>query len=174
MFDPHGKVVYVYARDASGQDVIVEVNPMSVDVPGTRGWDAASGPDRQTTTLVPEAGYSGTANHKRDDGYSDSSTSGGWYSVFRGLSLDLFDTSAVGVFAAQNMQSDTTGTTKFRIFRYISGPTESHRSTLRTGVVDALAANQETGHIVYLYSPCLLYTSPSPRDKRQSRMPSSA
>ena len=24
------------------------------------------------------------------------------------------------------------------------------------------------------YSPCLLYTSPSPRDKRQSRMPSSA
>ena len=25
-----------------------------------------------------------------------------------------------------------------------------------------------------LYEPCLLYTSPSPRDKRQSRMPSSA
>ena len=25
-----------------------------------------------------------------------------------------------------------------------------------------------------LYKPCLLYTSPSPRDKRQSRMPSSA
>ena len=25
-----------------------------------------------------------------------------------------------------------------------------------------------------LRSPCLLYTSPSPRDKRQSRMPSSA
>ena len=24
------------------------------------------------------------------------------------------------------------------------------------------------------YRPCLLYTSPSPRDKRQSRMPSSA
>ena len=24
------------------------------------------------------------------------------------------------------------------------------------------------------YKPCLLYTSPSPRDKRQSRMPSSA
>ena len=26
----------------------------------------------------------------------------------------------------------------------------------------------------YLYRDCLLYTSPSPRDKRQSRMPSSA
>ena len=25
-----------------------------------------------------------------------------------------------------------------------------------------------------IYDPCLLYTSPSPRDKRQSRMPSSA
>ena len=31
--------------------------------------------------------------------------------------------------------------------------------------------------LVFLYAvpwPCLLYTSPSPRDKRQSRMPSSA
>ena len=27
---------------------------------------------------------------------------------------------------------------------------------------------------IYLYNACLLYTSPSPRDKRQSRMPSSA
>ena len=27
---------------------------------------------------------------------------------------------------------------------------------------------------VYIYKRCLLYTSPSPRDKRQSRMPSSA
>ena len=26
----------------------------------------------------------------------------------------------------------------------------------------------------YIYKGCLLYTSPSPRDKRQSRMPSSA
>ena len=27
---------------------------------------------------------------------------------------------------------------------------------------------------MYSLQPCLLYTSPSPRDKRQSRMPSSA
>ena len=32
---------------------------------------------------------------------------------------------------------------------------------------------QEFGDIAICY-PCLLYTSPSPRDKRQSRMPSSA
>ena len=30
------------------------------------------------------------------------------------------------------------------------------------------------GRIIEIYGPCLLYTSPSPRDKRQSRMPSSA
>ena len=30
------------------------------------------------------------------------------------------------------------------------------------------------GEIFAMLGPCLLYTSPSPRDKRQSRMPSSA
>ena len=30
------------------------------------------------------------------------------------------------------------------------------------------------GHITTRHKGCLLYTSPSPRDKRQSRMPSSA
>ena len=29
-------------------------------------------------------------------------------------------------------------------------------------------------YVVLFFYPCLLYTSPSPRDKRQSRMPSSA
>ena len=41
---------------------------------------------------------------------------------------------------------------------------------------DVLAAVVESGldiHLVHL-GTCLLYTSPSPRDKRQSRMPSSA
>ena len=33
--------------------------------------------------------------------------------------------------------------------------------------------NKET-HLKILNPSCLLYTSPSPRDKRQSRMPSSA
>ena len=31
-----------------------------------------------------------------------------------------------------------------------------------------------TAFAIALYNACLLYTSPSPRDKRQSRMPSSA
>ena len=33
---------------------------------------------------------------------------------------------------------------------------------------------QDLGHTVIFLIGCLLYTSPSPRDKRQSRMPSSA
>ena len=32
----------------------------------------------------------------------------------------------------------------------------------------------DVGHQAYPHKICLLYTSPSPRDKRQSRMPSSA
>ena len=32
----------------------------------------------------------------------------------------------------------------------------------------------DAGSVSFPSSPCLLYTSPSPRDKRQSRMPSSA
>ena len=36
-----------------------------------------------------------------------------------------------------------------------------------------LAGRGDQNAIIY-DSPCLLYTSPSPRDKRQSRMPSSA
>ena len=39
--------------------------------------------------------------------------------------------------------------------------------------VDMWAMTQE-GPIEALSQTCLLYTSPSPRDKRQSRMPSSA
>ena len=30
------------------------------------------------------------------------------------------------------------------------------------------------GELVLVYQPCLLYTSPSPRDRQKSRMPSSA
>ena len=42
---------------------------------------------------------------------------------------------------------------------------ESLGSTLISSVAEALS---------YMDTSCLLYTSPSPRDKRQSRMPSSA
>ena len=44
------------------------------------------------------------------------------------------------------------------------------------GLLDLLKALSNLEHVDFelLYLSCLLYTSPSPRDKRQSRMPSSA
>ena len=45
----------------------------------------------------------------------------------------------------------------------------------RTGTVPvAKKTPKNRSHRVPVYYSCLLYTSPSPRDKRQSRMPSSA
>ena len=38
----------------------------------------------------------------------------------------------------------------------------------------AMIRDLEHNEIIVCFNPCLLYTSPSPRDKRQSRMPSSA
>ena len=37
-----------------------------------------------------------------------------------------------------------------------------------------LAADESTGTIAKRFNSCLLYTSPSPRDRTRSRMPSSA
>ena len=52
-------------------------------------------------------------------------------------------------------------------------PTASNRTSLYE---NASAGTFITGatHGLFNYTTCLLYTSPSPRDKRQSRMPSSA
>ena len=44
---------------------------------------------------------------------------------------------------------------------------------VQQGYVDILGSVGTANH-GELVDPCLLYTSPSPRDKRQSRMPSSA
>ena len=53
----------------------------------------------------------------------------------------------------------------------------AHRSSAVNA--SSTAANASSGAVTFThffnhYKPCLLYTSPSPRDKRQSRMPSSA
>ena len=52
-----------------------------------------------------------------------------------------------------------------------------HGATYQTGknlYVKVKAQNHYDIQDMTLYINCLLYTSPSPRDKRQSRMPSSA
>ena len=51
------------------------------------------------------------------------------------------------------------------------------KKLLEEGIVDAVVAVEEGWDLydaVPILITCLLYTSPSPRDKRQSRMPSSA
>ena len=45
---------------------------------------------------------------------------------------------------------------------------------MQTKDMDGMMVMWEAGAILVLAVACLLYTSPSPRDKRQSRMPSSA
>ena len=48
-----------------------------------------------------------------------------------------------------------------------------HRDPANDDVLEVIAACVRNHEAALLYL-CLLYTSPSPRDKRQSRMPSSA
>ena len=47
-------------------------------------------------------------------------------------------------------------------------------STANRAMVGGMLGNNSCGSNSVVYGSCLLYTSPSPRDKRQSRMPSSA
>ena len=58
-------------------------------------------------------------------------------------------------------------------------PTERFEYCVRNGLEETDHLEVLTTFLVHtksgqLYDTCLLYTSPSPRDKRQSRMPSSA
>ena len=50
-----------------------------------------------------------------------------------------------------------------------SKPTYLHHEILKTGL-----KNMYTVKLSLIYDNCLLYTSPSPRDRTRSRMPSSA
>ena len=53
---------------------------------------------------------------------------------------------------------------------------EQWLETVREEIIDPERRIVDPHHHMWIESglPCLLYTSPSPRDKRQSRMPSSA
>ena len=51
-----------------------------------------------------------------------------------------------------------------------SSKEDSFYSELKSDLSEKFSQNND----LYSILPCLLYTSPSPRDKRQSRMPSSA
>ena len=56
-----------------------------------------------------------------------------------------------------------------------TGITRQYLSDIETGKVKPSEDLQQSlWEALERFNPCLLYTSPSPRDKRQSRMPSSA
>ena len=58
--------------------------------------------------------------------------------------------------------------------KVISSDSRLARPGMWAGFLAGLAAILGNPKAVLFYMGCLLYTSPSPRDKRQSRMPSSA
>ena len=53
-------------------------------------------------------------------------------------------------------------------------PKELHGEILIEAQDGGVLFQRNDGQLMILQADCLLYTSPSPRDKRQSRMPSSA
>ena len=53
-------------------------------------------------------------------------------------------------------------------------PSRSHSGAAQGGIAASLGNSEPDSWEEHMYDTCLLYTSPSPRDKRQSRMPSSA
>ena len=53
-------------------------------------------------------------------------------------------------------------------------PGQTHKEDIAAGTEAAINGGITGVVMMPNTSPCLLYTSPSPRDKRQSRMPSSA
>ena len=71
----------------------------------------------------------------------------------------------------KNLKNDFSGHEKDDVISYVSALANMEGGHLVVGVEDKTL--KIVGTDTYNYT-CLLYTSPSPRDKRQSRMPSSA
>ena len=93
-------------------------------------------------------------------------------------SLNGFDTKITGV---TGDYSKTAGSDICVITSGIArkpGMSRDELLGINAGIVKSVAAslveNSPNTIIIVVSNPCLLYTSPSPRDKRQSRMPSSA
>ena len=99
-----------------------------------------------------------------------------------GLGAPLWEELGVPVFqvlcstqSAAAWQASPVGLASLDLTLQIAMPELDGRITTRVGAFKELEqadARLATG--LHRYVPCLLYTSPSPRDKRQPRMPSSA
>ena len=90
------------------------------------------------------------------------------------LTGDTFDTDLTGDIVATNVPSGLsavfTRNSDTQVTLSFTGTANNHSSSNNIGNLTITFQNNAfTGNV-----DCLLYTSPSPRDKRQSRMPSSA
>ena len=72
-----------------------------------------------------------------------------------------------------NKKFETSIKNIYAIGDVIDGPMLAHKAEEEGIAVAEIIAGQ-AGHVNYDVIPCLLYTSPSPRDVEESRMPSSA
>ena len=96
---------------------------------------------------------------------SESFSFGGKQYVYSHQSLVNDCEMTFGVFIPPNIKNPP-------VLWYLSGLTCSHLNVMEKGEYRQKAA--DLGMAIVCPDTCLLYTSPSPRDKRQSRMPSSA
>ena len=59
-----------------------------------------------------------------------------------------------------------------RLLNYLLGHNKTYEAVIRLG--ESTNTDDADGNIIASANSCLLYTSPSPRDRQKSRMPSSA
>ena len=113
------------------------------------------------------------ADRIRLDGFS---VPVGKYSVVDDISPD----GSLLVYRLMEEDGAESGNFQSELYSYVvsDGTTVQLKSTPEMGVdVGQASLTPDEQTVIFkteLFNPCLLYTSPSPRDKRQSRMPSSA
>ena len=70
--------------------------------------------------------------------------------------------------------SDEERAASLKLVRFMTSPEQAAKWSIETGYMGVSPAAYETTELTDYVKTCLLYTSPSPRDQRGSRMPSSA
>ena len=78
------------------------------------------------------------------------------------------------LFAGFEVMNDLTNQARALLLDYYAGCEEIYQVGLKAWEADEAPAADKKGPIPGAVLPCLLYTSPSPRDRQKSRMPSSA
>ena len=142
-----------------GKTVTITSSYSGADVSNYSVTDQSSTTANITAKSLTVSGI--TASDKTYDGSTSATLTGS--AVYSGLvSGDTFTGSYTGVFADANVG---TGKTVNITSSYSGADVNNYSVTDQSSTTADISAKALT---------CLLYTSPSPRDKRQSRMPSSA